>query len=513
MLLSWLLNVNRIIFLAANITFFAILFFYRIKKSFHILHSKTFLYFLFFYFTNIFIQFSMRDFGGAFWYGDWYMHYDISVYYYNNQIPESVFKFGYDYISRTPMLNILCAYFFKLFDNNDFWVYQILAAFFSSFVFFGVIMFLRTFSRSKFIYLVLSFFVCNFLFLHLLNFLVPKLLPLYFFICAVYLLKKKLSDYQFIFFKTKYIILFSLSITSACFTHLIYMGYFFSLFFIVAIFVLQKKIKFFLKEIFIISIIFVLPFALWSSKFIKTNGSVSLLKSSPQYVLAKENSFTLKKIVKSQFYNVLDTFVPARLFKFMHFEYKINNSVKDAYNNLLRLYASTLPGGLGLILTLCLIKCLLNYNSGVFPFTGDKFILYSIIFIGATLIFLSITIENPGGLIQGGLCFMMLTVLSMTIINISQFISSDALKKIKVLYTFEQLIIYCSFLIIPYFTSLDGDVANITFKHKNNLIFLSDLTKPELFLILSLILIIIQQRIYFSSFLKEKICDSAQYSV
>lgn len=128
-LISFFINIDTKIFIILNIFMISLLSFYFYKHILNLFFSKYFLIFFLFYLSMLCLQTSMNDYGGAFWYGDWYMHYDISLFYSGVGSADNVAYFGYTFISRTPLLNLISAYFMRLFGSN-FYIFQIVSVFF-----------------------------------------------------------------------------------------------------------------------------------------------------------------------------------------------------------------------------------------------------------------------------------------------------------------------------------------------------------------------------------------------
>ncbi len=68
-------------------------------------------------------------YSGAYWYGDWWLHYGLSLFYLNHGPLDSTwFPQHYAVTSRTPIFNLAGAYFMSLF-GSAFWNFQIPASF------------------------------------------------------------------------------------------------------------------------------------------------------------------------------------------------------------------------------------------------------------------------------------------------------------------------------------------------------------------------------------------------
>ena len=65
-------------------------------------------------------------YGGAFMYGDWWMHFDIAQFYLGLRPPDVHYFDVYGIPSRTPLFNLYSAYFLAIF-GNQFAVYQVVA--------------------------------------------------------------------------------------------------------------------------------------------------------------------------------------------------------------------------------------------------------------------------------------------------------------------------------------------------------------------------------------------------
>ncbi len=76
----------------------------------------------------LFLQTSVPAYTGAYWYGDWWMHYELGSFYANHDpLDTTWFPQHYTPTSRTPLFDIAGGFFLTLF-SRDFWAFQISAS-------------------------------------------------------------------------------------------------------------------------------------------------------------------------------------------------------------------------------------------------------------------------------------------------------------------------------------------------------------------------------------------------
>ncbi len=76
----------------------------------------------------------IRNFGGGFWYADWYEHYERTLYF-TGQLPDTASFQGYHLTARPPLMNVIMAFPLKVL-GAEFWRYQVACVTLNSFVYF-----------------------------------------------------------------------------------------------------------------------------------------------------------------------------------------------------------------------------------------------------------------------------------------------------------------------------------------------------------------------------------------
>jgi len=94
-----------------------------------LLGHATFLTFL------LFGESLIRNFGGGFWYADWYEHYERTLFFMNEFPPNLSFQGGYHLTARPPLMNVVMAFPLKVL-GAEFWRYQVACVLLNSFVYF-----------------------------------------------------------------------------------------------------------------------------------------------------------------------------------------------------------------------------------------------------------------------------------------------------------------------------------------------------------------------------------------
>lgn len=88
-------------------------------------------------------------YGAVYWYGDWYEHYERSLFFLNQRPPETRFlEGGWPLAARGPTFNTDAALLMGLF-GNDFWVYQGVATVFNTFPVLPLALLIRDMARMK----------------------------------------------------------------------------------------------------------------------------------------------------------------------------------------------------------------------------------------------------------------------------------------------------------------------------------------------------------------------------
>lgn len=76
----------------------------------------------------------IRNFGGGFWYADWYEHYERTLYF-TGFLPDTASFQGYHLTARPPLMNVIMAFPLKVL-GAEFWRYQVVCVTLNSFVYF-----------------------------------------------------------------------------------------------------------------------------------------------------------------------------------------------------------------------------------------------------------------------------------------------------------------------------------------------------------------------------------------
>lgn len=76
----------------------------------------------------------IRNFGGGFWYADWYEHYERTLYFIG-YLPDDASFQGYHLTARPPLMNVVMAFPLKVL-GAEFWRYQVACVFLNSLVYF-----------------------------------------------------------------------------------------------------------------------------------------------------------------------------------------------------------------------------------------------------------------------------------------------------------------------------------------------------------------------------------------
>jgi len=124
--------------------------------------SKPFIYFGFLTLWTLIQLALIRNYSRGNWVGDWFEHYQRSLFFLDH------FDYNFQFIqlywlpARPPLMNLLCS-FFMVQTGSDFFYYQLFTLFLSLTVFFSFCLIVQLFSTRKRIYFVipLVFFMLN----------------------------------------------------------------------------------------------------------------------------------------------------------------------------------------------------------------------------------------------------------------------------------------------------------------------------------------------------------------
>ncbi|MDD5317933.1 MAG: hypothetical protein PHF51_04370 [Candidatus ainarchaeum sp.] len=96
------------------------------------------------------VQALIPFYSGAYWYGDWWMHYDIARFYLDHApLSKTWFPEHYTPTSRTPLFNLAGAYFMSL-SGTEFWSFQIAASFMNAAFILPLALLAKRFGFSKY---------------------------------------------------------------------------------------------------------------------------------------------------------------------------------------------------------------------------------------------------------------------------------------------------------------------------------------------------------------------------
>lgn len=126
--IGFLLSLSgRTFFLLATLGLFTIAIALLLRRSVRnkSIGNHSWLYLLIVFWVSLLcIQLFVPIYSGAFWYGDWWMHYDIAQVYLGERGTDTVYFDSYPVTSRTPLFNLFSSYYLGLLENQ-FSTYQL----------------------------------------------------------------------------------------------------------------------------------------------------------------------------------------------------------------------------------------------------------------------------------------------------------------------------------------------------------------------------------------------------
>ena len=436
------------------------------------------------------LQSLIKLYTGAFSYGDWYMHYEISQFYLLHK-PLSTSFIGQVYFvpSRTPFFNLICAFFLSIFKNN-FYTFQVISYFLNSLFILPLILIYKKYINSRYgLRFLVIFCLINPYIYYRITLTTPKFLTAFFFLCGLYFYlkirntKKENIKHLDIFFSGLF-----LGITVLC--HSSFVFYVIGLY--IDFLILKLKKKTFLTwlddlYIFFIFSLTLIPWLIWL--FMNFKLSV-ILGSSPTALLTANKS--LMDWVIQHFANSIFTLFPFGLiWGIIKFAQCRINTVSFV-NMIQGTYIATVPGILSFSLAFLLLSRILQkkYKDIICLLKENQLyvILITIGFIGSIL-------PEPTwyliGLAHNSLDISFLLILLLTV----KYIFNKPLKKLAfVIIIFENLLITWGFVLYQIFYNnfrYLGPQKNLILKTSNHVIYIFD-TLGSYWLLLLIITLLLQ---------------------
>jgi len=299
------------------------------------------------YFTLIASQSLLPIYTGSEWMGDWWMHYDIALFYLGQRPTDTIYFQLYTVVSRTPLFNLVEAFLMGVL-GTDFYVYQLTAVVVSLT---ALPPFLLLVGHER---MVLGLFIIVFNPFITTNLLYPwpKLLA------AAYLLT---SLYLYLAWRKKETIYSPIWTIFAGFALLTHPS---TLFYIVAIIIdmIQQKKKKAVKPLLMLIGLIGIMMTPWIVWVITQFGYQSLLTSTP-VTIRHQTEFTWFIWGVERFLNLVVSLVPHALivaiYQNLMGTFPFNLFSFEGFNPVLFYYYHNLPGTLTTIMFLC---CLLGFS-------------------------------------------------------------------------------------------------------------------------------------------------------
>lgn len=128
---AYLLSIDATLFnLSATILFLAAcLIALRLKKPQFSPPPSLLIAFALAFLAIVSVQALIPFYSGAYWYGDWWLHYDISLFYLDHgPLDKTWFPDQYSVTARTPLFSLASGFFMSLL-GREFWSFQVIASF------------------------------------------------------------------------------------------------------------------------------------------------------------------------------------------------------------------------------------------------------------------------------------------------------------------------------------------------------------------------------------------------
>jgi hypothetical protein len=392
------LRTYRIIFLA--ILAVSIISRKRIKK---ILSDKTERRFLFFSLLMLFwlvIFHSLhRCYGGGGWGGDWYEHYERSVFLSMHYDRNYQFIETYSFPARPPLFNLICAFFFSIFGTS-FWVFQITCSFLNmTLVFGGWLLVTQIFPSLKKTSLIvfIALFMLNIPMVRQMIYTMTKGLAAAYVLAGAAVYLKGRRD-----FDLKYLSLAFLLLSAGVLAHYSAAPFFLAISLdLPVLFLLKPDRRRFASLIAVILLSSALLLS-WMTYSIGFYGIEKTFLSNTTYT--ESRNLTIFNRISKDLYNLRTTFLPNIKIMEIFFQVPLALKMIFLYDTVILFYSESLTGNLGITLSLCLLVFLARKGKYLIQSikakeTEASSALFWILFLGAGGM---MAIASNGGLMPFG---------------------------------------------------------------------------------------------------------------
>ena len=142
---------------------------------------------------------AIQNYAGPIWYGDWYEHYQRSLFYLYQQPSDTLFLSKYTAAARPPIFNLLCG-FFMFFTGDFFEIFMILSLALNLTFFFPALSLYQYFSKQKTnsVWVLLFIFALNPMVIQNATFTWSKQLMIFFCLSGIYFYLRSFRVWAFI---------------------------------------------------------------------------------------------------------------------------------------------------------------------------------------------------------------------------------------------------------------------------------------------------------------------------